>query len=1052
MAGLSVCLFGPIQVLVDGNRAASFTYNKARALLAYLAVEADRAHQRDALVGLLWPDLPNDAARTNLRQALADLRQGIGDASASPPYLHVTRETIQFNAGSTHALDVAAFLELTSACTVHPHRALRRCSACAARIEQAMALYRGDFLAELQLVDSAPFEEWATLHRERMRVLALENLDHLVAYHEHRGALGQAGRAALRQIELDPWREESHRTLMRLLALGGQRSVALHQYHVCRRVLAHELDALPDRQTTELYRRIRDGEPIEAVGRQSPNHSTAVLPVPPTPLIGREVELAQVREILSDPAHRLITLHGPGGIGKTRLALAIAAEEAHTFEHSAAFVPLDAVRTGEFLASAILAALNVAMQGQRSPKDQLLAYLREREILLVLDNFEHLASEAELVAELLRHAPRLTLLVTSQIRLALQAEWLFEVHGLSYPPVGHANGLGQFGATQLLLQRIQQMQPAAALTAQDFQAAVTICRLAEGMPLAIELAAGAVGTRSLSEIAAALEHGIGDVLESPWRDVAPRHASVLAVLEHTWQLLTAAERSVFGRLGIFYGGFVAEAAFEVAGATLDVLRALIDKSLLERENSGRYRVHELVRRCAREKLVAAGQADETERRHLTYLARLAEVAEPHLRGEAQAEWLDRLEQEHGNLRAVLTWGASHDIGVAAQLSSRLWRFWQHAGHFVEGRGWLERALAHHASLSTVVRAQVLYALGVLLWHQGFYQRARATFEQSVALWRVAQDRAGLAYGLTMLGMAADYEGDHDRGRVYLAESLALFRTLEDRWGLALALFNTGYADAMAGRRDARVLLEESLTLFRGTGNQWGTALALYGLGLWAYHQEQFATARTHLEQALAMQREVSDNWLVARTLNFLGEVARSVEAYEQAQQYYLESLALFETLGADGRIPIAQHNLGRVACALGDIEAAAQWFRQAIDGFRRSGHTWGITACLEGMAGVLIGRSQLQVATRLLSVTTILHEAAHAIVTPADRLTGEQYLASLRDQLDTASFAAAWCEGMQMTLEEAIDCALNAGEDEAVRTLNPARNGSSQPTPYYAPC
>jgi len=885
-----------------------------------------------------------------------------------------------------------------------------------------------------------------------MRVLALENLAHLVAYHEHRGALGQAGRAALRQIELDPWREESHRTLMRLLALGGQRSAALHQYHVCRRILAHELDALPDSQTAELFRRIRDGEPVETVGRQSPNHSTAVLPVPPTPLIGREAELAQVREILSDPAHRLITLHGPGGIGKTRLALAIAMEEAHTFEHGAAFVPLDAVRTGEFLASAILAALNVAMQGQRSPKDQLINYLREREILLVLDNFEHLVVESGLVAELLRHAPRLTLLVTSQIRLALQAEWLFEVRGLSYPPAAHDNGLGQFGATELLMQRIQQMQPTSTWTAQDVQAAVTICRLAEGMPLAIELAAGAIWTRSLPEVAAALERGIGDVLESPWRDVAPRHASVLAALEHTWQLLTVAERSVFGRLGIFYGGFLAEAAFEVAGATLDVLRALIDKSLLERENTGRFRMHELVRRFAREKLAAAGQADETERRHLTYLARLAEAAESHLRGEAQAAWLDRLEQEHGNLRAVLTWGANHDVEVAAQLSSRLWRFWQHAGHFVEGRGWLEGALAHQGSLATAVQAQALYALGVLLWHQGFYQRARKTFEQSVALWRAAEDRAGLAYGLTMLGMAADYEGDHDRGHVYLEESLQLFRTLEDLWGLALALFHVGYARAMAGCADAFQPLDESLVLFRSSGDPWGTALALYGVGLWEYHQEQFRPARTHLQQALAMQRKVGDNWLVARTLNFLGEVARSEEAYEQAQQYYTESLALFETLGADGRIPIAQHNLGRVACALGEVETAAAWFRQAIDGFRRSGHTWGITACLEGMAGVLIGRSQLQLATRLLSLTTTLHEAAHAIVTPADRLAGEGYLASLRDQLDTASFAAAWCEGMQMTLEEAIDCALKAGEDEAVRALSPARNGSRQPTPYYAPC
>jgi len=260
MTRLSLALLGPTQLTLDGQPVGGFAYNKARALLVYLAVETYRPHQRDALATLLWPEMPDEAARHNLRQALANLREAIDDAAASPPFLLITRDTIQFNPASDYDLDVSTFMALLAVCESHAHRHLERCRSCAARMEQASALYRGDFLAEFTLVDSAPFEEWQLRQRERLHQRALDVLAHLANYHERRDDDEPARRYAQRQIELDPWREEAHRQLMRLLARGGQRSAALAQYETCRRILASDLGVEPEAETTALYEQIRDRE------------------------------------------------------------------------------------------------------------------------------------------------------------------------------------------------------------------------------------------------------------------------------------------------------------------------------------------------------------------------------------------------------------------------------------------------------------------------------------------------------------------------------------------------------------------------------------------------------------------------------------------------------------------------------------------------------------------------------------------------------------------------------------------------------------------------
>jgi DNA-binding SARP family transcriptional activator len=390
MTRLSLALLGPSQLTLDGQPVGGFAYNKARALLAYLAVEADRPHHRDTLAALLWPELPDEAARHNLRQALANLRTAIGDASTTPSFLLISRDSIQFNPTSDFDLDVAAFTALLAVCETHPHRHPARCRSCATRMEQASALYHGDFLAGFSVGDSVPFEEWQLRHRERLHQHALAALVRMAEYHELRGDDDHVCGYAQRQIELDPWREEAHRQLMRLLARDGQRSAALAQYATCRRILARDLGVEPEAETTALYERIRDTASSELPTPKLRTQNVQNFPAQTSLLIGREIELAELGSMLENPAHRLLTIVGPGGIGKTRLTLAAAAEQAEVFADGAAFVPLQAISSAAFLAPAILAALGIGLQGQRDPREQLLDYLRDKELLLLLDNVEQL--------------------------------------------------------------------------------------------------------------------------------------------------------------------------------------------------------------------------------------------------------------------------------------------------------------------------------------------------------------------------------------------------------------------------------------------------------------------------------------------------------------------------------------------------------------------------------------------------------------------------------------------------------------------------------------
>ncbi len=399
MAGLSIHLLGSFHVTLDGQPVTSFGYDKVRALLAYIAVEQEYPHRREALAGLLWPDQSDKSAHDSLRNALAKLRHAIGDQDAQPPYLIINHEEIQFNGSSDHSLDVDAFASLLEESEHHPHTSLEACPLCLGRLEQATVLYRGSFLADFYLPDSQPFEEWCTVKCEQLQRKALEAFHALVDAHINRSDLSQALRYVYRLLEMEPLYEKSHRQLMRLLALNGQHNVAIAHYKQLQQLLVNELGVEPEDESQALYHQILS----ETRGELSIGN----LPASVTPFIGRQAELAEIKSRLEDPGCRLLTILGPGGVGKTRLALEAAHEQRYNFPHGAYLVPLSSLNGLEALIPAISESLRLSPGSSKNLRQQLLDYLRQKSLLLVMDSFEQVLEGNEIAVELLREAPKL---------------------------------------------------------------------------------------------------------------------------------------------------------------------------------------------------------------------------------------------------------------------------------------------------------------------------------------------------------------------------------------------------------------------------------------------------------------------------------------------------------------------------------------------------------------------------------------------------------------------------------------------------------------------
>jgi predicted ATPase/DNA-binding SARP family transcriptional activator len=950
MLRLSLVLLGFFQARLDGQAIDRFESNKVRALLAYLAVENGRVHSRDELAGLLWPEQPDRAARNNLRQALANLRQAIGDRTARPPFLHITRRAIQFNTRSDHEIDLSQFKELLSACDAHHHRHAGRCRSCARRRQQAVALYGGDFLAQLFLADSAPFEEWALLRRERLRLQVQAALNHLVSYHEGRGDWDQVRRYAQRQLDLDAWREEAYRPLMRALAATGQRSAALASYHALCQVLEQKLGISPTPTTIALYERILSADDVKGL---FPSPSEPALPPRATSLVGRQRELAHLLDLLDRADGRLVTLAGPGGVGKTRLALEAAYEQAAAFEHGACFVSLAPLSSPDFLVSAIIEALPMTLLPQAEPRQQLLRYLRARELLLVLDNFEHLLAGARLVAELLQAAPGLSILVTSRERLKLAQEWVVDLAGLAT----EAGDTDAPEAVALFHQQAQRVRSGWQAQPEEASCVVDICRLVEGFPLAIELAAAWLRSLTCAEIAAELEQNMA-LLSAAQRPGDPHQASLQTVFDRSWRLLTDGEQRALAWLSVFRGGFDRETAAAVADATLSLLSGLVEKSLIWQEADGRYSLHELLRHYAATRLETLAQTKAAHQAHLAFYVALAEEAAANLEGPQQRSWLDRLESERHNLRQALRWALEQrDITLAARLTGSLGRFWLDRGYLSEGIHWLNQVLAQEtATTAQAYTGRCQKALGTLYRLRGDYATALVWLEQARTSFATQGDRAGLAQTLNQIGivLSDQGQGQYDSARDTVETALALAQSVGDRLTQAAALTALGRIEAtiQPGSARARALYEKSLSLSRELGNDLGVAGTLSKLGVLSVIREEFIEGRAFLEESLALYREIGSKTWTPWPLLILAVAATAQGDAVAAQAFHADSAALHQEVGIQPRAFWVLHELGLTALLRGSYVAARAFYEESLAVNREMGSHWGVALALAGLGFV----------------------------------------------------------------------------------------------------
>jgi predicted ATPase/DNA-binding SARP family transcriptional activator len=1058
-------VLGPMEI-VEGSRQLHVSGSRERALLAILLIHAGEVVSADRLIEELWggdiPANPSNALQvvvSRVRKAL-EVPDGPGRlVTRKPGYLLDVRQE-EVDAGRFGRL----VAEARQASPTDKPRGL-------SLLEEALGLWRGPALTEFAAEGFAR-NEIGRLEEERLRAVEMKAEAEL-ALGRHGGLVGEL--TAL--VAANPLRERLRAHLMLALYRSGRQGDALRVFQEGRGVLAEELGVDPGPELRELHQRILVQAASLMAAPESGTRSHGNLPVPVTSFVGRHAELAAAEKLLR--GSRLVTLTGPGGTGKTRLAIELARTLQGSFPDGAWLVELEAVTDPAAVPDALAAALDlgegsslgVAGQARGPLLDKVIGYLRGREALVVLDNCEHLIDAcAQAVQRVLRSAPKARFLVTTRERLGVNGEALLAVPPLGVPePREQAHGqIAQSEAVQLFADRATAVQPAFVLDDDTATAVSRICRRLDGIPLAIELAAARVRILPPVQIAARLDDSF-DTLTSGNRGVLPRHQTLRAAIDWSYRLLAEPERELFGRLSVFAGGFTLEAAEEVCGDegsgpadVLESLSRLVDQSLVISEDRGqaRFRMLETLRRYAGERLDESTEAEELRRRHAECFLRLAEMAEPMLRGPGQAAWLRTLESDRDNLSAAMDWAFRHDPDAAVRFASALAYFWLIGRHRSAVRQRIAEAVAMARDASPVNRGRMLTWAAMLANVEGRIAEATAHAREARELSRDAGDQWGLALCEAVLGLAVGLRGEVREAGDLLAASRARFGRAGDDWGMAIAAMLHGFVMSFTAEHEGgTALARESLGGFRAAGDQWGQTMSLELLGVLARRRGAFADAVSAFEEALGVVRDLGLRDEVPFLLADLGDLhvqlgdfetaavlhkealdlaqdtgameaaalargglamaARRQGDWARARELYLEALSFYRETARKPMLAYSLAYLGYAEELLGDLDAAEAYHQESLLLARDQPDGAPVALALEGLACVAAARRQPRRAAILLGAAESVREGAGTPLPAQERADVERATEAALGILGAQGFAALLEQGRRMSVRDA---------------------------------
>jgi predicted ATPase/class 3 adenylate cyclase len=828
-----------------------------------------------------------------------------------------------------------------------------------------------------------------------------------------------------------------------ILLTETTRNLVLHQLPgdvELRDLGTHQLRDL--REATHIYQVMAPDLPAAFPPLKSLDRPAHNLPAQVTAFIGRERETAEAMRRLQEPDVRLLTLTGPGGTGKTRLALQVATELTGEYDDGVWFVPLAPVANPSHVAGAIAEKLGLREVSGERIEDTLVDYVRRRRLLLVLDTFEHVVAAAPLVSDLLAAAPGVQVLATSRAPLRVSGEVELPVPPLGLPASDEEptfDAIQGSAAVRLFVDRARAVRPGFALTATNASTIAAICSRLDGLPLAIELAAARIKLLPPEAILARLDKRL-PLLTGGGRDLPERQQTLRAAIAWSHDLLDPAEQTIFRKLGVFVGGFTLDAAEAVAAGggepenpVLDSLAGLHDNSLVQSDESGpgsdtdpRFTMLQTIQEFALEQLAAHGEQEAVRAAHAAFFVNLAREAEPRLIGPETITWLDRLDAERGNVHAALSWLRDRgDSDRAVQLAAAMWRVWWLRGRISEGRDHLDAVLGMPGQPATATRAAALDGAGVLAETQGDYARADAFHGEALALSRQIGDCVGIARALGNLGVVALDLGDIDRASALLEESLSAARDTRDRLTIATSLNDLGNVAQVRGDMErAAALYQESLSLRRQLGDATEIARSINNLGVLALYSGDFADARRLFQEGLDLYRKTGDRWGEAGTLTGLALAIRRVDTASDAANLLAESFALFEGIGDARNAAVAALNLADTRRDFGDEVRAAAAYREALARFQRVGDTSGVVASLQGLAHILANRGEHELATRLLGAASRVDDPEEPSAPFGEPDATDADIAALRTALGDEAFAQAWTAGRALSPEEASAAAL----------------------------